>query len=84
MTASDQTSSRKKTLANRGPSTHVTVPGFMSLPAVRTSWELNRHLMSRGYRDYVDAMMQEVKPVKSFDEIAIWKTLMVKHIAAAK
>ena len=55
----------------------------MPMPAFRVSWEVNRRNLNAGFREYVDGVMKDVKPVKNWDEMAIWKTLMAKHIAAA-
>jgi len=37
---------------------------------------------SGAYRDLVDDLLREISPAKPFDELAVWKSLMAKELAA--
>ena len=60
----------------------ATLRGFFSVPACRVAWVMNRDLMSGDYRNYVDALMRDIKPRAASDTLATWKTLMSRELAA--
>jgi len=60
----------------------ATLRGFFAVPACRVAWTMNRHLMSGSYRDYVDALMRDIKPRAAYDALATWKTLMSRELAS--
>jgi hypothetical protein len=60
----------------------ATLRGFFAVPACRVAWIMNRDLMSGAYRNYVDALMRDIKPRAASDTLATWKTLMSQELAA--
>ncbi len=60
----------------------ATIRQTLMVPAWRVGWKMCRHRASEEYRAYIDSLLHEVKPVKAFDEAAVWKSLMVKELAA--
>ena len=60
----------------------ATIRQTLMIPAWRVGWKMCRHRASEEYRAYIDSLLLEVKPVKAFDEAAVWKSLMVKELAA--
>jgi len=55
----------------------------LSSPALRVGWKMARAQSSGEYRAFVDGLLDEVKPRKSFNELAVWKDLMAKEQAQA-
>ena len=39
--------------------------------------------MTGVYRDFVDSLIDEIKPQRAFDEVAAWKTAMSEVLAQA-
>jgi hypothetical protein len=61
----------------------ATLRQTLMVPAWRVGWKMCRHRASEEYRAYIDSLLREVKPVKAFDEAALWKSLMIKELTAA-
>jgi hypothetical protein len=61
----------------------ATLRAFMALPAYRVAWQMNRAQVRGNYRRYLDSLLREVRPVRVYDEFAIWKDLMEKQLADA-
>lgn len=61
----------------------ATIRQTLMVPAWRVGWKMCRHRASDEYRAYINSLLNEVKTVKSFDEAALWKSLMMKELAAA-
>ena len=55
----------------------------LAAPAYRAAWRVLRNRFGAEYRDYIDAFLREIKPEKSFDPSAQWKTLAAEELAAA-
>jgi hypothetical protein len=55
----------------------------VAVPDVRVTWKMNRHAATGDYRDFVDALMLEIKPIKPQDLLAAWNDLMAKELAEA-
>ena len=60
----------------------ATLRGFFAVPACRVAWTMNRDLISGDYRNYVDALMRDIKPSAVSDTLAIWRKLMSRELAA--
>ena len=60
----------------------ATLRGFFAVPACRVAWTMNRDLISGDYRNYVDALMRDIKPSAASDTLAIWRKLMSRELAA--
>ena len=61
----------------------ATLRNQMSYPPVRAAWKLWRVNMTGVYRDFVDSLIDEIKPQRAFDEVAAWKTAMSEVLAQA-
>jgi hypothetical protein len=59
----------------------ATLKVFLLSPAWRVGWQMCRAQAGSDYRAFVDSIMGSVKPLPSFDESAIWKSLMEKQLA---
>ncbi|HEX4096747.1 MAG TPA: hypothetical protein VHX64_08460 [Caulobacteraceae bacterium] len=70
-------------LASSWETDAATLRGFFTSPACRTAWLMNRDLMDGEYRDHVDALMREIKPVAPADILATWRALMEGDLKAA-
>jgi hypothetical protein len=55
----------------------------LALPHMRVVWKLHRSHLTGAYRAFVDALIQEIKPRKGFDEYEVWKSMMAKELADA-
>jgi hypothetical protein len=60
----------------------ATLRGFLAVPACRVAWIMNRDLMSGDYRNYVDALLRDIKPRAAADALATWRSLMAQDLAA--
>jgi hypothetical protein len=61
----------------------ATLRGNLTVPTVRVSWKLNRPAFNAEYRDYVDALIREIKPLRRIAQLAMWKDLMAQELAEA-
>src|SRR5450755_2094299 len=60
----------------------ATLRGFFAVPACRVAWTMNRDLISGDYRNYVDALMRDIKPSAASDTLETWRNLMSRELAA--
>ena len=61
----------------------ATLKSFLHSPAWRVGWLMCRDQTGGAYRAFVDTLMAGAKPMKAFDESAVWKRLMEEQLAAA-
>ncbi|HVV64342.1 MAG TPA: hypothetical protein VG843_00005 [Rhizomicrobium sp.] len=73
---------RAKTLDRRSWDSDVaTIRRLLGYPAYRVAWKMARGGMSGEYRDYVDAIMREVK-IEPATLTDLWKTYTAEEISA--
>jgi hypothetical protein len=52
-------------------------------PPYRAAWRVLRNRFGADFREYVDALLREIKVEKSFDPMSQWKSFVVEELAAA-
>jgi hypothetical protein len=52
-------------------------------PAYRAAWRVLRNRFGADFREYMEALLREIKVEKSFDPMSQWKTFVVEELAAA-
>jgi hypothetical protein len=61
----------------------ATLRNQLTSPPVRAAWKIWRVNVTGLYRGYVDSLMNEIKPQRAFDEVAVWKSAMTEALAEA-
>jgi hypothetical protein len=56
---------------------------FLRLPAYRVGWAINRDYSTGEFQAFVDKQLGEIKPARSPDLTARWKTLMTAELEKA-
>jgi hypothetical protein len=56
--------------------------GFLTNPAYRVGWRINRPFASGAFQDYIEALIREVKPSRPPVYTEIWKGLLAQEMGA--
>ena len=58
----------------------ATLKGLLRNPAYRAAWNMARYAATGGYADFVDSLIQEVKPQRRRDIAKQWHALIAEEI----
>ena len=61
----------------------ATLRAFLTSPAYRAAWKMSRHMQKGAYRDFIDALIRDVKVIQPYDLPAVWNALIAEELAAA-